>query len=350
MIHYRLATQDDNDQLLELTSASGMTGEIALRIDRHPDFFQLLKLRGESKVFVAVDGSSIVGSLAVSEQQVFLGGEIHSLLYIGDFKVAEAYRNKSIGGQLCDELAKYVISIDADLAFLNVSKGNDKPFSFFRNRPGFPDFNNIGVFNIHQLVGKKQKNKWLSYVVESTTASFKVIDFLNSQYSSYELGSVITKGKLEGTDLFIIQHENKIIAAMCLADTMSVKQNVMTQLSWMKKIMLRAMNLCSGILGISKMPTLQMPVRMLYIKYLAVRYHDRKLVLALINHARHIAYERSYSFASISLHEKDPLNASLAGHFRLTFKSIGMLISLKNHKRLIEQVTSGIPFEDYSLV
>jgi ribosomal protein S18 acetylase RimI-like enzyme len=167
VIQYRLATQDDNDQLLELTAASGMTGEIALRIDRHPDFFQLLKLRGESKVFVAVDDSNIVGSLSVSQQQVFLGGEIHSLLYIGDFKVAEAYRNKSIGGQLCDELAKYVISIDADLAFLNVSKGNNKPFSFFRDRPGFPDFNNIGVFHIHQLVGKKQKNKLLSYIVEA---------------------------------------------------------------------------------------------------------------------------------------------------------------------------------------
>ena len=77
--------------------------------------------------------------------------------YIGDFKVAESFRNKGIGLQLCNNMADYVISIGSDLAFLNVSKGNTKPISFFKNRPGVPDFDNIGVFKIHQLIGKKRR-------------------------------------------------------------------------------------------------------------------------------------------------------------------------------------------------
>lgn len=350
MIHIRLATPKDNEQLIALTTSSGMSGEVSLRIDRQPDFFRLLEMRGESNVFVALDGPLIVGSLSVSQQQVYLGGEIHPLLYIGDLKIAEGYRNKGLGGQLCDEMANYATSIDADLAFLNVSKGNSKPFSFFKNRSGFPDFTNIGVFNIHQLIGKKQKRKSITHPIKSVEVSDELVAFFNAQQTQYQLGNVITKEMLEGSEIFSIQEGNKIMAAMCLTDTMNVKQNVLTKVSWNMKILLKAINLFSGVAGISKMPALKMPVRLLYIKYLAVQNHDKKLVLAMINHARNIAYERSYSFASISLHEKDPLNRNIKGLLNLTFNSIGMLISLKDHKSLITTVTSGIPFEDYSLV
>ena len=350
MIQIRLATPKDNEQLIALTASSGMSGEVALRIDRQPDFFRLLEMRGKSNVFVALDGPMIVGSLSVSQQQVYLGGEIHPLLYIGDLKIAKGYRNKGLGGQLCDEMANYATSIDADLAFLNVAKGNNKPFSFFKNRPGFPDFTNIGVFNIHQLIGKKQKRQLISNPIKSVEVTDELLAFFNVQHAKYELGNVITKEMLVGSELFSIQEGNMIVAAMCLTDTMHVKQNVVTQMSWSMKILLKAINHISEVAGISKMPALQTPVRLLYIKYLAVDQQDKKMVLAMINHARNIAYERSYSFASISLHEKDPLNRSIKGLLNLTFNSIGMLISLKDHKSLITTVTSGIPFEDYSLV
>ena len=43
------------------------------------------------------------------------------------------------------------------------------------------------------------------------------------------MGPVITKEKLEGTQNFIIRDNNNIIAAMCLIDTMNVKQNIVTR-------------------------------------------------------------------------------------------------------------------------
>ena len=165
MISYRLANDGDNQQLIGLTAASGMAGEISLRIDRKPDFFSLLKMRGETKVFVALDDDKIIGSLCSTLQQVYVGGQIFPMQYIGDFKVAESFRNMGIGLQLCNNMADYVISIGSDLAFLNVSKGNTKPISFFKNRPGVPDFDNIGVFKIHQLIGKKKKNIHTQYKI-----------------------------------------------------------------------------------------------------------------------------------------------------------------------------------------
>jgi len=350
MIEYRLATYDDNQQLIALTASTGMMGETALRIDRKPDFFRLLKMRGETKVFIALDGDTVIGSLCVTMQQVYVGGQVFPLQYIGDFKVSELYRNKGIGLQLCNEMADHVISRGADLAFLNVSKGNTKPISFFKNRPNVPDFENIGVFNIHQFIGKKKKAFHRDHKIETAAADENTINFFNAHYSKYEMGSVITKDKLEGTRVFAIMEKDKMIAAMCLADTMDVKQNVVTKLSWKMRYPLKIINIMGRLFGISKMPLLNEPVRMIYIKYLAVNNCEKPIVRLLINHARNIAYERSYSFVSIGLHQKDPLNSCFAGLLKLTVNSVGMLLSIKNNKALIEKVKQGIPFEDYSLV
>ena len=161
---------------------------------------------------------------------------------------------------------------------------------------------------------------------------------------------MITKEKLEGTTSFSIKEGNKIVAAMCLIDTMNVKQNVVTKLSWKMNYLLKLINRFSGITGISKMPFLNEPVGMMYIKYLAVDKTQKQVVKLLINHARHIVYEKSYSFVSLGLHEKDPLNSCFSGLLKLSFNSVGMLLSIKNNRDLIEKVKNGIPFEDYSLV
>ena len=137
---------------------------------------------------------------------------------------------------------------------------------------------------------------------------------------------------------------------MCLTDTMQVKQNIVMKLTWKMKYLLKILNSVSGITGFSKMPLLNEPVQMMYIKYLAVNNLENTLIKLLINHARNIVYKRSYSFISIGLHKKDPINYSFSGLFKLTFNSVGMLLSLKNNRTLIEKVKQGIPFEDYSLV
>ncbi len=350
MISYRLATHEDNEQLIGLTAATGMAGNIGLRIDRKPDFFKLLELRGDTRVFVALDDDTIIGCLCVSLQQVYVGGKIYPLQYIGDLKVLEAYRNKGIGLQLCNEMADHVIAFGSDLAFLNVSKGNNKPVSFFRNRPKVPDFDNIGLFNIYQFFGKKRETVHPGFTIESNRVSDELLEFLDRHYSKYELGTVINEEKLKGMEHFTIRSSRKIIAAMCLMDTMHLKQNVVTNLSWKMKWLLRLLNVYNGIAGNSRMPLLNEPVRMIYIRWLAVDDQDPALVRLLINHARNIAYERNYSFASIGLHEKDPLGKCFRGMFKLTFHSVGMLLSIKNSRELIEKVKQGVPFEDYSLV
>jgi len=350
MVKFRLATNEDNWKLIQLTASSSMAGDIGLRIDRNPDFFSLLKMRGDTKVFVAEENDVIIGCICVSRQLVYVGGEIFPLRYIGDFKVAEHYRNKGIGLQLCNEMADYVMSQNSDLAFLNVSKGNTKPLSFFKNRPNVPDFDNIGIFKIYQIIGKKMKPQVCKYFIEEPLLNGEILYFFSRYYSNYQLGTVLTEETFNSTRIFIIREKEKIIAAMALVDTMSVKQNVVTTLSWKMRCLFNIINTYCSITGLSKMPLLNEPVKMLYIKYLAVDSNNISLVKPLVNHARNIAFEKSYSYVSIGLHEKDTFNECFSGLLKLTFKSVGMLLSIKNNRDLINKVKNGIPYEDYSLV
>ncbi len=90
--------------------------------------------------------------------------------------------------------------------------------------------------------------------------------------------------------------------------------------------------LFTGFQVFQKCPLMNEPVRMMYIKYLAVNNHEKQLVKLLVNYARNIVYERSYSFVSIGLHEKDTLNTCFSGLLKLTFNSVGMLVSIKDNR------------------
>ncbi|MBP6183213.1 hypothetical protein, partial [Flavobacterium sp.] len=288
--------------------------------------------------------------ICVSHQEVYVAKQIYPLQYVGDFKVLDSYRNKGVGLNLCNQLGDYIIETGVDLAFLNFSKGNDKPLSFFKNRLNIPDFENIGVFNILQFIGKRRKLIDSKFKIEETPITNELIQFLNDYYLNYELGSVITKEKLKGTTNFIIRNNFKIIAAISLIDTMSVKQNVVMHISWKIKYALQLINLFKSLLGISKMPVLNQPVKMIYVKYLAVNDNEKDMVKELINYARNIVFQKEYSFVSIGLHENDPLNNCFKGLLKLTFNSVGMLLSIKNNKKIMQNVKQGIPFEDFSLV
>ncbi|WP_242117366.1 GNAT family N-acetyltransferase [Aestuariivivens sediminicola] len=349
-IHYRLATFEDNQKLLELTGSAGMPGKISLRIDRHPNFFELNKLRGKTNVYVAEDKNEIVGSICVSDQMVYTNGKKEPLYYISDFKVARTYRNRGIGLQLTNEVVKYLESKDADFAFLNVSKGNNRPFVFFSDRAHYPDFQNIGTFTTFEFMGSKFNLSKSKFKIELAKASTEILDFLNEYYEQYQLARVITYDNLNNTTLYVVRNGDHIIGVMSIIDTTDFKQNVVLKMPLTLKFIVSLTNAFCNIFKLSKLPKENESIKMLYIKYLAVKTYDKSLITALISFARQYAYDKSYSFVSIGLHENDILIKKLPKLLRFTFYSVGMLVSMKNSKEVLDSIKKGMPFRDYSII
>ena len=350
MIKYRIATLEDNAQLLRLTNDADMAGTIGLRTDRDPSFFNLIELRGKSAVYIAEEHKDIVGSICVTREDVFINKKVYPLYYISDFKVAKTHRNQGIGLQLTNEVAKYLESENADLAFLNVAKGNKRPFVFFSERRNYPDFENIGTFKIVQFIGAKKKREQKKYDIEVTTATVEILHFLNEYYSKHELSSVISKDHLEGTSIFCVRANKAIIAVMCLLDTSSMKQHMVLKMPWYLRFFTSAINAIRPLTRTTKLPKQNEPIKMLYLKYLAVSSYDADLIKELIYRAKHEVYKKSYAFVSFGLHENDPLVQYLPGFFKITFYSVGMLVSLRNSQGLMRQIKNGIPFKDFSTV
>jgi N-acetylglutamate synthase-like GNAT family acetyltransferase len=111
--HLRDATPDDNAALIELTAACTMRGDIALRMDRAPDFFALNRLEGDaSRVGVATDGDGrIVGCVAAARRRAYVNGDECTIGYVSDLKVHPDARRSGAA----DLLARSVTETCAEL-------------------------------------------------------------------------------------------------------------------------------------------------------------------------------------------------------------------------------------------
>lgn len=349
MIFYRTATFQDNGPLLELTRSVGMSGTIAIRTDRDPDFFGLMALRGPSTVFVAVDGKQIVGSICVSREEVYERGVRSLLYYISDFKVHPEYRKRGIGLQLTCQVVDFLEENQADLALLHVAHGNKRPFVFFRNREHYPDFENIGTFRVIQFLGTGKKIRGVSGIRE-LNPNADVLGFLNDFYRTRQLARVVTAEDLENVKIFAWGDPKEPQAILCLQDTEAYKRHVVLKLPLVIRGMVSFLNLIRPITRSTRLPRIGEPMRMLYIKYLAAPIPDRRMIRALIQQARQEAHKGSYAFVSLGLHERDPLIRYLPGLYRIVFNSTGMLVSMKRNTEVMSRVHTGIPFKDFSTI
>src|ERR1700756_4583919 len=93
-IAIRPATDADNDALLRLTRATPMGGRIALRIDREPDFFALLRARGATVVYVATHDEEVIGCLSAAIHSSYVRGTLERIAHVGDMKVHPNFRGQ----------------------------------------------------------------------------------------------------------------------------------------------------------------------------------------------------------------------------------------------------------------
>jgi hypothetical protein len=102
----RLATDADNDALIELAAACPMQGVLALRIDRAPDFFALNRLEGDRCRVGVVDGERgrPIACVATAERRAWVHARPVTIVYAGDLKVHPAYRDT----RTADSLERFV--------------------------------------------------------------------------------------------------------------------------------------------------------------------------------------------------------------------------------------------------
>lgn len=350
MVNIREALSSDNEGLLVLTSLTPMSGRISLRIDRNPDFFSLLKMRGFSKVFIAENDGMIVGCFSASAVETVINGRREKVCYLADLKVHPLYEGTTLAARLLKRMSDYIRSTDADLLFCTAASGNMKVMPLFTGRAGFPVFRYAGTFNVFQLLPLGNRVKSGKFTVTETAMNSEIIRLYNQFFSRYRFSPYWSEESLEGAQTFIAIHENDTKAAVSLIDTGSLKQNILSGLPLYMTLILWMIKTVTRIVSLVNLPESGKPLKMLYIKAFAYREGHKEALDILVRHARKLAFLGGYCFLTVGIHEKDSCSGLFKKYPHFTFRSLGFLAGIRGDSEKIDRIIEGVAFEDYSLV
>ncbi|MHC5077213.1 MAG: GNAT family N-acetyltransferase [Planctomycetota bacterium] len=350
MISIRQAGPADNEGILELTAMTPMDGRISIRIDRYPDFFSLLHLRGPNNVFIAEKDDRIIGSISSAEVETLLDGKKETVHYIGDLKVHPEYMGTRIALKLALELYGYLRSADADYLFCTAALGNQRILPFFEGRAGLPKFENLGHFNVYQLVPSRKRKAGKDYTIEEWNDAEQLQRIYSTLGKTYRLVPIPTPGYIKSCKNFVARQGKEVRACISLFDPFAAKQNVLVRLPFFLSLFVSIIRILNNVSPLMHLPGRNQPIRILYVGYLSCQENHVKALEELMDKAVGFAFENGYNFLSVGLHSRDPLIRLVKKYRKFKFQSIGLITSLKNHSEAIQKMKDGLIFEDYSLV
>lgn len=341
----RHALPTDSAALIALTALTPMQGTISLRIDRKPDFFELLKHRGEAIVLVAEDNAGhIVGSFSAAKQFFYLNGDPVPVYYLGDLKVHPAHARSFLAYRLVKEMHRQLCLAGADLLVCTAAEGNDSVFSFFEGRAGIPPFRKINTFHVYQLMPRKGA---FSGAVQSCNEDVHL--FFQDFCQRFHFYPIMQSHEAE--KILWAKGGAELLAAISLFDPGSIKQNVVMGYPFSLQLAIGLLRQLKRLFPLPPLPVKGEALRLLYVKQFGFLPGSKDVFLQLLQQARAYAFAKQYHFVTMAVDERDDELRSLVKPLsRFSFRSISLVTSLSGNQNLLTNVCSGIAYEDYSLV
>jgi hypothetical protein len=360
-IEIRLAEKADNQGLLALSRITPMAGAISLRIDRDPDFFALLRLRGKSKVFVAVRDGEVIGCISAASRTAYLSGVPEIIAYIGDMKIHPRFSGSRISIRLLTALRADLHRSGIDVCFCVAADGNHRVLPLFEGRLGLPRWLSLGRFLVDGLLPSPFRSSSKRYVLEAAQPSdVSAVTLLldrfhkSRQFAPQLLEDEITAAMFASAEVpfcktFVARSGQRIVAAITLCDIGPVKCNVFLNAPRVLKSALALLRLAAAPFRGFQVPRRGEALRLLNVRHLVCEEGHEASLPELLSLARAEAFRSRFTFLMLGLHERDPLRSLVRRIPRLTFSSLAFSTSLGGPARL-EELGRGIPYEDYALV
>lgn len=360
-IEIREANQADNEGLLALTRAAPMSGTIALRIDRDPDFFALLRMRGKSIVYVAVRGREIVGCISAAIREVYISGAPETAAYVGDVKVHPRFSGSRIALRLIQALEAYLRSAGVDICFSVVADGNLRAMPLFEGRLGIPRWVRLGRFLVDGLLPLPRRSRSEHYSIEIADAGAlpAVVNLLDRFHRCRQFAPRLAEDEVARVlsspsdapfpRTFVARRGSRPVATLTLCDVAQAKRNVLLNAPLVLRGALTLLRIATAPFHGFCVPRIGDSLKLLNVRYAACEDGHAPALQSLFRLARAEAFRHRFSFLSLGLHERDPLRSLMLGIPRFTFSSLAFATSLGSPARL-EELAKGVPFEDYALV
>jgi GNAT superfamily N-acetyltransferase len=358
-IEIRQATAADNEGLLALTRVTPMAGKIALRIDRDPDFFALLRARGTPIVYVATFEGKVIGCMSATLHLGYIAGVPEKVAHVGDLKVHPRFSGTRLALRLITAIDVRLRAEAIDLCLSLMADGNERAIRLTDGKHGTPAVVHAGRFIVDQLLPSPFRRRSRRYRVEEARDGdlpeiAELLDRSNRQRSFAPPITVEDLGYPSGSPasfrkMLLVRDAGNIVATLTLEDTQYLRQNVLIALPSSLGLALSVLRWLAVTVPGLRIPHIGEPIQTLYVRFMACAEGHQDALQRLIAEARVHAFRQRFTFLSVGLHERDPLRAVVAKSLRMTFTSRAMITSLIVRNRA-NSVNAEIPCEDFALV
>ena len=327
MITIREAHIDDNYALLQLTAITPMNSPFVLRIDRKPNFFNLINERGSGKVFVALKEDKIIGTASISVYDGYWSNTLHQISYLADFKIDPNYQGKIVLWLLIRAIKAFVLKSNCNIIYFVVAAGNTKVEKMLKPRQNLPQFFPVTNFNIYQLFPR--------IIKPLTPSSFTVVDlkkpkitelnldrFFNAFNKEYNLAPVVTIDHLNETRVITAYRGDELLSAISLKDMNYCKQNVVLSIPFIHRVLLTLIGVLRLFVPSYPLPVLGETLRILYVKSYAFTPGNKYALKILLKWARWESFKQGFHYLCFGIDEKDKKLYSLLKFMpKICFKS-----------------------------
>lgn len=325
----RRATSADNAQLIELSAACSMAGDLTLRIDRGPDFFALNRLEDERwQVAVCEIGGRVVGCIAVSERRSFVNGQEMQTGYVGDFKVHPRHRDTRIADALSHYAERACETLPATApVMITVLAGNRAMERRLSGPRGVPAFRKIGTVRTHSIPILWQRSAPAGGIrVDAARWSDldEMVRLWSDVCSRRQLAPVVTASGLSawirsapGLDItsYKIARSNsgEMLGFLAVWDQRSFKQLTVVGYSRRMKLARAAFNAVARAVDAERLPSAGSSLNCATTAHICVTPDRPEVLRALVVSGYEDLRRARCSVLNIGLDRRDPLTVGLDG-------------------------------------
>jgi hypothetical protein len=328
----REATDADNAALIELAAACPMVGDLAMRIDRAPDFFTLARLEGERwRVGVAESEGRVVGCVTGCERTAYVNGTPTRTGYAGDLKVHPAHR----GGFAADALQEFAREVGReyggdDLPTLVTVLGGNRSMERRAAGPrGLPTLTRFATLDVHAIPFLPPPSSLVAgfSVRPARDEDLEEMSTLWRRIApTRQLAPVLSAEGLRAwlhdapglsvhDYLLACGPDGRIAGFVALWDQCAFKQLRVLGYSSRLALARRVLNALAPLTGMPRLPAAGEPLRSLAALHLCVPSHEPGALRALLRHALALHRSAGHLFLTLALDRRDPLRRALGGLF-----------------------------------
>jgi GNAT superfamily N-acetyltransferase len=327
----RVATPADNAALLDLTRACPMRAHISLCMERDPDFFALMRARGEGRTLVAEQEGRVVACGSVCRWPAYVLGVPGEMGYVGDLKVAPHYRRTGLARRIIDEIARGELGREPAAYVGTAAAGNAATEAMLQRFGAGSAVHRIGTFTSYQLLPLRRLGiaSHLDVGRAQPDDEEELVAFLDAYHRRLSFAPVFRDGGLRrllgrspgmALDSYrVARRQGRIVAAVAVWDGAGLKHTRVHGMTRRLRWTSRLIRSLGTVLPLPPFPAEGELLRFVYLRHPAFAYGALDALAALVRAVLDEPASRRLHFALFTCADGDPIARCLRGIPRTTY-------------------------------